>query len=328
MNNYASLTHDSRLYQIALLANEQIRVLNYTEARYSLWELYKIDNHLALLLDIMETLSTLAQGDKKVIAGIIEWLTAQNNLFHTNIKPNNELIAATVSTLGRLKEKDAFPILFKTRILGYSAQITKLAEEAIFSLDGDPKLMLMDVIDRNPVIEKWYALNMGLTTNRLSDAQKAELAAQALDVALHKEVPLDNPVDKRLQRDIRFVAAKALADRKWSKATPLVIEHLNTTVSEYDRSITRKDYLIDAISALGNMGTREAAERLSNYLESLNNYTENGKHQDDQVVLSVIVNLGILGDKLAFPNLSYTQYLNYSDNVKKAADDAIAKLKW
>ena len=76
------------------------------------------------------------------------------------------------------------------------------------------------------------------------------------------------------------------------------------------------------------MASHDAAVRLTQYLVLINSYTEKGKAYDDQVVFTVIQNLGALADKVAFDDLMYTQYLGYSAAVKKAARAALDKLKW
>ncbi len=60
----------------------------------------------------------------------------------------------------------------------------------------------------------------------------------------------------------------------------------------------------------------------------INSYTEKGKAYDEKVVTSILNALGALGDKVAFDDLMYTQYLNYPTGVKKAARAALDKLKW
>ncbi|MCK5007173.1 MAG: hypothetical protein KAR73_07275, partial [Spirochaetales bacterium] len=79
---------------------------------------------------------------------------------------------------------------------------------------------------------------------------------------------------------------------------------------------------------LGAMGTHEAAVRLTQYLVLLNSYTERLREFDNIIVLAVIENLGSLGDKTAFDDLLYAQYLSYSSEIKKAARDALENLKW
>ena len=59
----------------------------------------------------------------------------------------------------------------------------------------------------------------------------------------------------------------------------------------------------------------------------LNSFTENGQIVDEQIILSVIRNLGELGDNTAFDYLLYTGYLNYSGTVQRAAREALKNLK-
>lgn len=60
----------------------------------------------------------------------------------------------------------------------------------------------------------------------------------------------------------------------------------------------------------------------------LNSYSEKGKSGDGQIILAVIVNLGGLGDKIAFDDLMYVGYLNYTSQIKKAARKSLENLKW
>ena len=76
-----------------------------------------------------------------------------------------------------------------------------------------------------------------------------------------------------------------------------------------------RNNLLDAIGNLGAMNTHEAAVRLTQFLVLINSYTEKGKSYDDAVVFAVLQNLGALADKVAFDDLMYTQYLNYSTGV-------------
>jgi hypothetical protein len=76
------------------------------------------------------------------------------------------------------------------------------------------------------------------------------------------------------------------------------------------------------------MNTHDAAARLTQYLVLVNSYTEKNKGFDERIVMAIVANLGALGDKVAFDDLMYTQYLSYSPSVKKAARSALDKLKW
>ena len=186
--------------------------------------------------------------------------------------------------------------------------------------------MLLGVIKERPIGEKRLALQMSSETDKLTGDQKSQVAEYALDVGLHLS-STDTP-SKAILRDIRFIAADSLGAQKYSHATPLLIEHLDTTIGEFDKGLVDRNHLLNALGDLGAMGTHEAAVRLTQYLVLINSYTDKGKAYDDLVVLAVLQSLGNLADKVAFDDLMYTQYLNYSATVKKTARAALDKLKW
>jgi hypothetical protein len=210
--------------------------------------------------------------------------------------------------------------------LGYSEEMIGIARAALFSLKGDLKDSLLAVVRARPYAEKKAALQMALESDRLSEEQKGQIAELALDIGV-RTVAADVPGRTAL-RELRFAAARALGDRKWSRATSLLIEHLDATIGEYDKGLADRRYLIEAAAALGAAGTHEAAVRLTQYLLLVNSYTEKAKGYDEQVVMAIIAALGRLGDRVAFDDLMYTQYLGYSAPVKKAAREALEKLKW
>ncbi|HVP20118.1 MAG TPA: hypothetical protein VMU36_14115, partial [Spirochaetia bacterium] len=219
-----------------------------------------------------------------------------------------------------------FPILFASMNLGYSDKITALAKNALLSLKGDLQAMVTGVIRDRPLAEKRLALRMALETDKLGSDQKAQVAQFALDVSLHTSA--SDVAAKRGYQEMRFEAARALADRKWAPAAPLLIEHLDTTIGEFDKGLVDTNHLLDAIGEVGATGTHDAAVRLTQYLVLINSYTEKGKAYDEKVVTTILANLGNLGDKVAFDDLMYTQYLNYPATVKKAARAALDNLKW
>ena len=210
--------------------------------------------------------------------------------------------------------------------LGYTDRVSVIAKDALLSIKGDFQSLLTGVIKDRPLSEKKLALQMALDTDKLGSDQKAQVAQFALDVSLHTSTA--DVATRNGFRDMRFVAARALGDRKWAPAAPLLIEHLDTTIGEFDKGLVDTNHLLDAIDEVGATGTHDAAVRLTQYLVLINSYTEKGKAYDEKVVTTILNSLGVLGDKVAFDDLMYTQYLNYSTPVKKAARAALDKLKW
>ena len=77
---------------------------------------------------------------------------------------------------------------------------------------------------------------------------------------------------------------------------------------------------------MGNTGTPEAADRLVEYLQYVNKIFESGHAIDEQIVLSLLAALVDVGAKKSIDHLLTVQYLDYSNTVKAAADNAVKKL--
>jgi hypothetical protein len=76
------------------------------------------------------------------------------------------------------------------------------------------------------------------------------------------------------------------------------------------------------------MGSTEAAQALAIYLQFVNGQTEQGIPFDEDILLANIAALGELGDKASFDYLLQIGYLQYTEAVKRAAKDALLKLRW
>jgi hypothetical protein len=326
LNNYALLQSDQRLRQLGALAVDQLKAIQYREARFPVWKLFETDSESGLRVSCLGALGVLGKGDPEIIQYLNLWLETQNTVFQTGKVPDVYVVYAAVQALGELGDPSSFPVLFSTMARGYTDDITQRARENLFRLGGSLKQNILGVLGNSPLPEKRLALGMALDTDRLSEQEKAEVAQFALDVGLHTALP-DNP-SRQIARDLRYTAVQALTARKWSAATALVIEHFDTVLQEYDRGLSDKTRLLEAINCLGSMGTHEAAVRLTQYLVLLNSYTEKLQEYDGRIVLAVVENIGLLADKVAFDDLMYSQYLNYSGEIKAAVRKALERLRW
>jgi len=326
LDNFTLIDTDQRFRQLAVLAVDQLESAGYTEGKHSVWKLFDTDNDTGVRISCLNALGTLAQGDEEIITYMNLWLQNQNTVFQTGRVPDVYVISAAVRALGELGNQSSFPVLFTTMTVGYTDDISRSARENLFLLDGELKDSMIGILKEGDLAEKKPALEMSLETDRLREKDKGEIAQFAMDVGLHTAA-VDNP-SRQIARDLRYIAARALAERKWASATDLAIEHFDTVLLEYDRGLTDKRRVVEAIDCLGAMGTHEAAVRLTQYLVLLNSYTERLQEFDNIIVLAVVENLGGLGDKSAFDDLLYAQYLSYSSEIKKAARDALENLKW
>lgn len=326
VDNGSLIPSDPRFRQLAALAAEQTGLAAYVPARYSVWKLFKIDSDTTALVSAAKALGVIGAGDPEIVASLNNFVETQNTLFSAGKAPDLAVVAACVQAIGKLADPSSFPVVFSAMNLGYSERMTASAKEALLALKGDFKENILLVIRSRTYAERRLALAMALDSDRLTQEQKAQVAEVALDEGLR--LSASDTAGKTALRELRFLAARALSERKWSRAAPILIAHLDATIDEYEKGLADKRYLLDAVAALGTIGTHEAAVRLTQYLVLINSYTEKARGYDEQVVLAVIASLGQLGDKVGFDDMMYTQYLNYSAAVKKAARAALDKLKW
>jgi HEAT repeat protein len=326
LNNFTLIDTDQRFRQLAILALDQMEASGYTEGRYSVLKLFDIEQETGVRISCLKALGTLAQGDEEIIEYLNVWLSQQNTVFQSGKVPDIYVISAAVRALAQLGDQSSFPVLFRTMTIGYTDDITRSAREGLFRLGGELKDNMIAILKGSDLEEKKLALQMSMESDRLDDNAKAEIAQFAMDVGLHTAAA-DNP-SRQIAREIRYLAAVALTEGKWSSATDLAIEHFDTVLLEYDRGLTDKRRVVEAVDCLGAMRTHEAAVRLTQYLVLLNAYTERQQEFDNIIVLAVVKNLGILGDKTAFDDLLYAQYLSYSSEIKKAARNALDNLRW
>ena len=154
-----------------------------------------------------------------------------------------------------------------------------------------------------------------------ADEQEPVIAQAALNQALQATV--SEPTVTAELRQLRYEAALVISDAEYSEATRTMIRHFNQTVLEYDRGVTTRQRVLEAVAGLGAMDTDEAAVRLTDYLELLNTYTELDRPYDTQIVMAVIRNLQRLGRPGSYNALFYCTLLDYPNRVKEAAREAM-----
>ena len=326
VDNASLIPTDGRFNQLAGIGAEQIGVVAYAAGKDSVWKLFQVTLDSQTLAKAAAALGAVGTGDADTIANLNRYVDSQNAFFAAGKTPDMAVVAACFKALGVLGDSSSFPVLFSSMNLGYPDKVAVIAKDALLSIKGDFKEMILGVIKGRPLPEKKLALQMAMDSDKLTDEQKAQVAELALDIGLHSGAP--DAAGKGVLRDIRFQAAAVLGARKWSDATGLLIEHLDMSIGEFDKGLVDRNHLLDSIGNVGAMNTHDAAVRLTQFLVLINSYTEKGKSYDDAVVFAVLQNLGALADKVAFDDLMYTQYLNYSTGVKKAARAALDKLKW
>jgi hypothetical protein len=330
VDNSALLGPDSQLKDLAVLAATETGRAAYGKAIDDLWALFQSYQDPDVRRAAMEALGYAGAGEPRVAENLNAFLASQNSLFRSGSQPEYPALGACIDALGALGDGSSFPVLFSAYVAGYSPELASKAAKALGSIKGDYRGYLLRVIARNPPLEKAAAYSAGMDNPKFTDSDRGELAEGAMEAALAATANPGNysPVELQALRELRLATAKQLRALKWQKASPLAIEHFKLVQADYAKGAASKADFLDAIACLGAMGSTEAAQALALYLQFINAQTEQGSPFDEDILVASISALGELGDKAAFDYLLQIGYLQYTEVVKRAAKDALLKLRW
>jgi HEAT repeat protein len=321
VSNSDSLDSNRVLREIALKSIERIDAGSYRPAVSDLWRLFSTYRDTTTRIQILNVLGMLADESPEEKDNIAEWVARQNNLNQTTVQVDMQVLTAAVRALGQLGDPVAFESILDVILLQYPQFVTSEARNSLGRIEGDPRELAAETLRKKPVVDKGPAFSFFMGDDYIPEDEKAPLALTTMDIALN--VRPQNSQEQEAVRQLRFAAAAILRENSYSQATTAVIRHFNETVLEFDRGQTTQDRLLEAIAALGSMGSEEAAIRLTDYLELLNTYTEQDRPFETQIVLAVIGNLEILDYPGSYNALFMTTILeNYPDRVRDAAREA------
>ncbi|TVR69660.1 MAG: HEAT repeat domain-containing protein [Spirochaetaceae bacterium] len=321
INNSGRITGESMLREMAMLATNRIDDGSYSPAAADLWRLFQDHGETSFRIRALEVLGNVGSGNPDVVEGVIDWVRRQHVVSEGGGRPDLQVLAAAVDTLGEFGDSRAFAVLIDTVLLQYPGFVTASARRSLAGLEGDVVALSLSSLRSRPLLERRPLFSLLLTAGFLDEGEQRELSRELLADTLNVSTS-----DLRAQeeaRQIRFAAAQILRDGRYDPATPQVIRHFNQTVLEFERGRISSGPLLEAVATVGAMGNEDAAQRLTQYLDLLNTYTESDRPQDTQIMLAVIGNLETLGSPIAYNSLFYTTMLeNYPRTVRERARQA------
>ncbi len=326
LRNADLLRGDELLVRLAAAAAKGAALASDARTVNNLWRSFMTFRDTDTRVVTLGALSTLAKGDGQMVENLNQFLASQNNVFRTGLAPDLMTLSACIKALAALGDGASFNVLFSTMIAGYPENITLQAAEALKTLRGDYKKYLIDVVRKNPPLEKLAAFKAGAANEAFAPASRGELAEAALEVSLGI-YPADQ-ADLEAILELRYAAVRELSAQRWTRATNLAIKHFYQVQSDFSKGDAPKSVFIESIQCLSAMGSAEAAQALALQLGLLNAEMERSKNFDDDILSAVIQALGDLGDKVAFDYLLFIGYLPYPDSIKAAAREALNRLKW
>lgn len=330
VDNSTLLGPDSQLKDLAVLAATETGKAVYDKAIDDLWALFQGYKDEDVRAAAITALGAAGAGEARVAENLGSFLASQNSLFRSGAQPEYPALEACIDALGELGDGSSFPVLFSAYVAGYAPALAAKAAAALGSIKGDYRGYLLRVIAKNPPLEKSAAYAAGMANANFSDDDRGEIAEGAMGSALAAtaQSATFSPVEIQSLRELRLSSARQLQALKWQKASPLAVAHFRLVQADYAKGAASKTDFLEAIACLGAMGSTEAAQALALYLQLINAQTEQGSPYDEDILLASINALGELGDKAAFDYLLQIGYLQYTEAVKRAAKDALLKLRW
>jgi hypothetical protein len=321
VSNANDIRRNTTLQQMTDFVVEKITEAEYAPAAEPLWQLFLNRREPLARVSILQAISATGQGNQQVVVNLNQWISDRNRLKAGGEDVDLQVLHQAVVTAGELGSSSSFPVLLEARLQQYSERISNSAVESMQSLEGDQVQLAIDALAGRDPKDKMEAFSFFVQSGLYADEQEPLIAQAALNQALQATV--SEPTVTAELRQLRYAAALVVSDAEYSEATRTMIRHFNQTVLEYDRGVTTRQRVLEAVAGLGAMDTDEAAVRLTDYLELLNTYTELDRPYDTQIVMAVIRNLQRLGRPGSYNALFYCTLLDYPSRVKEAAREAM-----
>ena len=321
IDNAGRLSRNTVLQDMSEFVVEKLTEAEYAPAAESLWRLFMSREESLARVSILEAIAVVGEGNDQVAVFLNQWISDRNSLRAGGEEVDRQVLYQAVVTAGALGNPSSFPILLETRLLQISEAISNAAEDAMQSLDGNLLELAAEALEERDPGDKAEAFTYYTESDLFNEEEQAVLAQAALNQVLRSNT--SDPTVAAELRQMRYRAANVVREAALGDATRAMIRHFNQTVLEYDRGVTPKSRVLEAVAGLGAMDSDEAAVRLTDYLELLNTYTELDRPYDTQIVLAVIRNLQRLGRPGSYNALFYCTLLDYPTRVKEAAQEAM-----
>ncbi|AHC14524.1 hypothetical protein [Salinispira pacifica] len=319
VNNEDSINSNTQLREMALLVFPRIIEGGFTGMNPQLWTLFDSVEETFWRIEVLNVMQEVGQGDRQLAVNLADWMADQNQSKRAGTRPDFQVVREAVETLGALGDPVVYPVLLDTVLNQYSAEISGIALRAISEYENREDLLVETVEDSQPPIKREL---FTLYTNRDEfDDIILEVSHRVLSHILEAR---PNNMEARITLDsIRLDAVRILSESPREEFAPALIAHLDAAIRSYDRGTADKSLLLEAIGALGQTDSTDAAVRLAEYLDLINTYTELDRPFDRQITLAVINNLKTLGKPEAYNPLYMVTVLNYSNGVQDAAREAL-----
>lgn len=307
---------------LALVALSFVLKSKDGKAAELVWRSFELAVNPQVRSAALRTLEVVGGSAPSLAMMLNGWLNGQNVLHRSGSPVAVSVIDDALELIGKIGSPTSFGVLFSTMTAGYGKETEAAALKALDSLGGDPTKPLEEVVASGRWTDRPLALAYAISDKRLAPSEKASIATAALTAALN--APAQDGGSRDIQRKLIADATFDLGDLRWAPSVAIMIQAFDYALSAYDSKDLKAADLVQFIDALGATATHEAAVRLTLYLDLIDSQVQRGQPYDEPVVLSVIDNLGRLGDPVAVGDLLAVGHLGFAQSIKDAAREALS----
>lgn len=239
---------------------------------------------------------------------------------------DQSVLKAVLTSLSEIGNENSFLVIYEKWLSDDFLYCKNEMENTLVKITQKENVKLQSVISsENP--EKLLEFLLILKKNsEISQKYLSEFSENILNS--HILYTENSQKEKQNVAKLQIEAIKILSENNWTKSSSASVEFFVKAKTYYNENVIDENEFSSVITSLANIALVDCVVPLSAYLTELNSLTEKGESVSEQVVLSVIKTLGIVGDKSAFDPLLSVTYLTYSEAVISAARDALAGLRW
>ena len=307
-------------------ADEQVTILSklignerYSQAAPDLWLV--VDGFAAPLVKAEALMALGKIHTDMYLPQVIRVLESLNTTPTADRLYGERVAFGAILALEKFQDPSGYLPVYFASIGWYSDRIKSQANRSLPLIAEDPTPFMMEVI-KGPG-HNYYAKNAALRSMeaaKVDNKNKAEVAVAALTEGWRGAT---TDVQLRVTlADMRKLAINMINRYKTDDESvyPLLAR-------SYTQGIDA-DEKLSAIAALASLGTEESAQRLSNFLMTLNNRRLNNvtTREDEQMVRAIIPALGQAAQIVSRPALEAVGASSWTPAVRALADDALSKL--
>lgn len=322
VDNSTKVMTNTQIREMALLSLPRIREGGFTSMNDWLWTLFIEIDETFWRIELLKTMAVVGPGDAQLAVDLSDWMDGQNISKQAGTRPDFQVVLEATRALVALGDPVVYPVLVETVLAQYSSEISAVAMAGISSYEERVQVLSNLVVESQPDMKR-ELFSMYMSRSELTD----DMEEIAFNVLSHVLLERPNNVEERIVLDgVRMDAVRILVRNPKTEYASALIGHFNAAIQSYDRGTADKGLVLEAIAALGETDSVDAAVRLAQFLDLINTYTEGDRQYDRQITLAVINNLKNLGKVEAYQALYMVTILNYSNGIQAAAREALAAL--